>query len=165
MLRLTLVRHAKSSWDDTALNDFERPLNPRGRRDAPVMAQRFARLNRPPDRLVSSPALRAISTARTFAEVLGMDEAQIELVSAIYEATPATLLGAIRRLDASLRHVMLFGHNPGFSELACLLAPCPFDEMPTCAVVSLELEVGAWTDASAGCGRLASYLYPKDGAD
>lgn len=165
MLRLTLVRHAKSSWNDSALSDFQRPLNERGRRDAPAMAQRVRTLNCQPDRLVSSPARRAISTARTFAAILGMNDEGIELSPAIYEATPTTLLNLVRRLDSSSGHAMLFGHNPGFSEIARLLASCPFHEMPTCAVTSLELQADAWSDVGPGCGRLAYYLFPKDGMD
>ena len=163
MLRLTLVRHAKSSWDHPGMRDFERPLNARGLRDAPVMAVRVAELRRLPDRLVSSPALRAISTARVFAARLGVPEDGIALEPRIYDASRRTLAEVVRELDPGSRHAMLFGHNPGFSELANWLATCPFDEMPTCAIASLELQVGAWRELGAGCGRLAGYLYPKDG--
>jgi phosphohistidine phosphatase len=163
MLRLTLVRHAKSSWDDPGVSDFERPLNARGRRDAPVMAVRVAALPRLPDRLVSSPALRAITTARVFAERLGVAEDDIVLERRIYDATRQVLVEVVRSLPADSRHAMLFGHNPGFSELANWLATCPFDEMPTCAVASLELQVAEWREVGAGCGRLARYLFPKDG--
>lgn len=164
MRRLTLVRHAKSSWNDLDLSDFERPLNERGRRDAPVMAQRFKKLRRLPDLLLSSPALRAVTTARMFGEGLGFPVDNIELNTRIYEASVDTLLKLIRGLDPDTRHAMLFGHNPGFSELAHRLATCRFDDMPTCAIASFELQIADWSEAGPGCGRLASYLYPKDGA-
>ncbi|MGQ0700957.1 MAG: SixA phosphatase family protein [Panacagrimonas sp.] len=165
MLRLTLVRHAKSSWGDPGLDDFARPLNERGRRDAPAMALRVRKLKRLPDRLVSSPALRAITTARIFADSLNVRAKDIELGPQIYDASCKALLEVVRSLDPEVRHVMLFGHNPGFSELGRLLATCPFDEMPTCAVVCLELQVSSWRETGPGCGRVAEYLYPKDGAE
>jgi phosphohistidine phosphatase len=163
MLRLTLVRHAKSSWDDPEASDFERPLNARGKRDAPVMALRVSALRRLPDRVVSSPALRAISTARVFADRLGVAEDDIVLDRRIYDASRQTLIQVVRSLPPESRHPILFGHNPGFSELSHWLATCSFDEMPTCAVASFELQVAEWREVGPGCGRLARYLYPKDG--
>ena len=165
MLRLTLVRHAKSSWNDPSMADFERPLNDRGRRDAPVMAARAGAMRRRPDHLVSSPALRAISTARTFAGALGFSEDDIRLEPRIYDASPQTLIELVRELEPAARHAMLFGHNPGFSELACWLATCPFHELPTCGIASLELQISGWRELGPGCGRLAAFLYPKDGTD
>ena len=163
MLRLTLVRHAKSSWDDPEASDFERPLNARGNRDAPVMALRVSSLRRLPDHLVSSPAVRAISTAHVFAARLGVSEDDVALERRIYDATRATLVEVVRALPDAARHAMLFGHNPGFSALANWLATCPFDEMPTCAVASFELQVADWREVASGCGRLVRYLFPKDG--
>lgn len=165
MLRLTLIRHAKSAWDDPSLGDFDRPLNARGRRDAPVMAKRLCDLARRPERLVSSPARRAISTAQVFAEALALPPPAIALEPSIYDASLAMLIDVVRALDPGARHVALFGHNPGFSELARWLATCPFHEMPTCAIASLELQISAWNELGPGCGRLAHYLYPKDGED
>lgn len=164
MLRLTLVRHAKSSWDCPELGDFERPLNARGRRDAPVMAQRLVDLGRRPDRLVSSPALRAISTAHVFSTVLGLPADDIQIRPRVYDASIQTLLDTVRSLDPAARHVLMFGHNPGFSELALTLAHCPFRDMPTCAIAALELHAEAWTEVGPGCGRLIHFLYPKDGS-
>lgn len=163
MLRLTLVRHAKSSWDSPAPTDFERPLNERGRRDAPVMATRIREAGLVPDRLLSSPALRAISTARIFAEVLGSPAEGIQLDSRIYDAGASTLLEVVRGLGATVGHLMLFGHNPGLSEFAQQLADCPFDEMPTCAVAALDLDARRWSGLAPRCGRVTHYLYPKDG--
>lgn len=165
MLRLTLVRHAKSSWGDPGLSDFERPLNARGLRDAPVMAERLHKQRRLPDLLVSSPALRAITTAQVFGKRLGIAAGNIEKSPCIYEASVNVLAQLVRGFDPRLRNVLMFGHNPGFSEFARLLATCPFDDMPTCAVASFELRIGEWRELGLGCGRLASYLYPKDDAD
>ena len=165
MLRLTLVRHAKSSWADPGMRDFERPLNKRGIRDAPVMAVRVSELRRLPDHLVSSPALRAFTTAGVFAERLNVAVDAIHLEPRIYEASRETLAEIVRALDPKARHAMLFGHNPGVSELARWLATCPFHEMPTCAIASIELQISEWRELGPGCGKLARYLYPKDGVD
>lgn len=166
MKALSLIRHAKSSWTYPELTDFERPLNDRGRRDAPRMAQRLAReLGRKPLRLLSSPATRAITTARVFAEALGLDLEAVQIEPRIYDASRKTLLELVNGLPDSAAQVLLFGHNPGLSELAHTLADCPFDEIPTCAVVRLELEIPSWKKAVPGSGRLGAYLYPKDGLD
>jgi phosphohistidine phosphatase len=163
MRTLTLIRHAKSSWDYPELSDFERPLNDRGRRDAPAMARRLLRLPPKPDLLLSSPALRALTTARLFAEVLRFSAEAVAVNARIYEASAEKLLGVAQRLDDAARHVMLFGHNPGISEFAHLLAHCPFDDMPTCAAARFEFEIKAWGDLSASAGKLVHYSFPKDG--
>jgi len=149
MRRLTLIRHAKSSWDYAELSDFERPLNARGRRDAPVLAKRLAAELERPLRLVSSPALRAITTAHVFAAALAVPNTAIRIEPRIYADS----------------HVLLFGHNPGFSELAQLLAPCPFTDMPTCAVVTLGFDTAQWRDIRHGSGTLLRYEFPKKGSD
>lgn len=161
MRLLTLVRHAKSSWADADLSDFERPLNERGRRDAPRMAAYLRDRLGVPDRLVSSPACRAISTARVFAQTFGIADDAIVIEARIYEASPATLLRLVSGLDDRDRHVMLFGHNPGFSELAQALAHCPFDQLPTCAAVQIELPDDNWRDAGTRPGRVQLFAYPK----
>lgn len=158
---LTLVRHAKSSWDYPELSDFERPLNDRGRRDATRMAalaqQRLGR----PDRILTSPALRAISTARLFAEAMGVAAAELSVQPRIYEASVETLLALVQLLDDHDGHVMLFGHNPGLSELAHLLARCSFDELPTSAVLQIGFDCKAWSDADARSGVQRFYACPK----
>ncbi|WP_420466586.1 SixA phosphatase family protein [Panacagrimonas sp.] len=164
MLRLALVRHAKSSWNAPELSDFERPLNARGKRDAPIMVQRYALLGRQPDHLVSSPALRAITTARLFCAGLDVSPDDIEVRPRIYEASLDGLLETLRSLDSGARHVMMFGHNPGFTELARTLAHCPFNDMPTCSIAAFELHAERWAEVGPGCGRLIHFLYPKDGA-
>lgn len=162
MRLLTLVRHAKSSWDHAGLSDFERPLNPRGRRDAPVMAQRALRLFGKPQRLITSPALRAITTAQVFAEKLGVHPHDIVIRPRIYEAAAETLLELLREFDDHDGHVMLFGHNPGLSQLAHRLAPCDFDELPTCGIAHLSLGIRDWQEARAGCATLLRFTYPKE---
>lgn len=161
MRRLILVRHAKSSWDYAELSDFERPLNTRGRRDAPAMAKRLAAALQPPVKLVSSPALRAITTAHIFAEAYGIPHLAIRVEPGIYEASHGTLLGLVQQLDDADQQVLLFGHNPGLSELALMLARCTFADLPTCAVATLRFDAASWREVRRGGGVLERYDYPK----
>ena len=160
MRRLTLVRHAKSSWDYPELSDFERPLNARGRRNARELAQRLAGELERPLRLVSSPALRAITTAHAFADALGLEHAEIHVEPRIYEASTETLLAVARGLDDADAHVLLFGHNPGFSELAHALGKCPFGELPTCAVATFLSDAPRWRELRSA--TLEHYRHPKE---
>lgn len=161
MRLLTLVRHAKSSWDDPELTDFERPLNDRGRRDAPRMADHALDILGRPERIVTSPARRAMTTARVFCDRMQLPPAQLTIERRIYEASAETLLLLVQLLDDADQHVMLFGHNPGFSELAHLLARCSFDDMPTCAMVQIGFNVSQWSDVDERGGIERHYAYPK----
>ena len=145
MKTLFLIRHAKSSRDDPSLADRDRPLNDRGLHDAPMMGQRLSRSGVKPDRLVSSPALRALTTARLIADAIGYPRQDIAIDDSIYESSPERLLAVIRGLDDKLDRVMIFGHNPEFAELAHRLAP-EITEMPTCAVAELRFDARAWAD-------------------
>ena len=157
---LTLVRHAKSSWDYPELSDFERPLNSRGRKDAPALAAKLRKADIKPDRLLSSPATRAITTARLFVEELNTSFDDIVLNPHIYEASAWTLMHIVRSFSDLDDDVMLFGHNPGISQFAKQLADCPFEEMPTCAVARIELAVKSWARIKPGCGTLLRYDFP-----
>lgn len=161
MRYLTLIRHAKSSWADPTLRDFDRPLNDRGRRDAPRMASRAVQLFGLPDRWISSPARRALATAQTFAEALGVPPSQIQTNAAIYDADRATLVELVRTLPEDATQVWLFGHNPGFSELGHWLCPGAPAEMPTCALAQYALPVTRWAEAAPGQASLRGYLFPK----
>lgn len=165
MKRLILIRHAKSSWDYPMLGDFERPLNPRGRRDAPIMAQRLQNLLAPPFRIIASPAVRALTTAQLFAETFELPESAVSIDRRIYEATPGTLLHLINSFDEADAQVLMFGHNPGFTDIAQLLAdaPLPFIELPTCGIAVFEFDVAHWQDIVPGDGRLLAFRCPKEG--
>lgn len=158
---LYLVRHAKSAWDDPTLSDFDRPLNARGLRDAPEMARRFAARKEPVDLLVSSPAARAISTAQVFASALEQPEVQQE--PALYLATPSALMGLIASLPDTASSAMLFGHNPGLSELAELLCNNGIGNLPTCTIVRIDLEAAHWAEVASGTGILKWWDTPKGG--
>lgn len=164
MKRLTLIRHGKSSWKDCALADFDRPLNPRGMRDAPRMGQRLASRGLVPDFILSSPARRAHQTATALAERLGLSEPQLGLQSSIYQAEPATLLELIRGFEQNWRHVMIVGHNPGLTDLGNLLADGVIDNLPTCGLLVIDFAVDRWTEIAPRGGTLKLFDFPKNPA-
>lgn len=161
MRTLYLTRHAKSSWDDPRSDDFHRPLNDRGERDAPVMARVFRERGEPVDRLVSSPALRAITTAKVFANALGVKEGDIIQDKGIYLAPVEMLLRTVNLLNDDWQRVMLFGHNPGFTDLAEYISDADIGELTTCATVRIDFTVNSWAEVSAGRGTLVWHDYPK----
>lgn len=162
MKRLTLVRHAKSDWGDASLEDFERPLNSRGERDAPEMAKRLVQAGLKPTLIVTSPAVRALATATVFARAFGYPAKKIRHADEAYLATPGTLLDIVRRAGGRSSHVMLFGHNPGISQFAALLTgDDSLGEVPTAAVVSLAVDVNSWRDLEPGGAERLLYDFPK----
>jgi phosphohistidine phosphatase len=162
MRTLYLTRHAKSSKDDPTLRDFDRPLNERGVSDAALMAKVFAGRGERVDRLVTSPALRALSTARVFAAALGVKPAGLDLEGDIYEADPSTLLQVVRHISGDPGSVMLFGHNPGFSLFAAELTGRPAEELPTCATVRIDLDVDDWKKVARGSGERQWVDFPRN---
>src|SRR5687767_13361052 len=118
MKALFLVRHAKSSRDDTAMPDKDRPLNDRGKRDAPKMGERLAKRDAKPDLVLSSPATRALKTAEIIAKKLDYKRKDIVVDDRLYTVTADDLLDVIRKLGDKLERVMVFGHNPELTELA-----------------------------------------------
>ena len=165
MKLLTVIRHAKSSWKQPGVEDFARPLNGRGKRDAAAMGQRLAAEGFQPDVIVSSPAKRARSTATRLAKKVGYPKSEIVFEEGIYHASSDRLLQIVRQLDDALDHVALVGHNPGFSELSGLLSQDYVGDMPTCSVVRLQLSVTYWQEVGRKCGRLLDFDYPKRPTD
>lgn len=157
---LTLVRHAKSSWSDAELSDFERPLNRRGERDAPQMGRRFAGVEPPPDVLLSSPAARAKRTAEVIAAAAGLGDT-LRFEQALYLASPGQMLSLVQEQDDTVDHLALVGHNPGMTALANLLGDAGIPNVPTCGIVRLELDVEHWRDAAPGRAHLLDFDYPK----
>jgi phosphohistidine phosphatase len=145
MKTLILVRHAKSSRDDPSLPDRDRPLDDRGRHDAPAMGKRLAQRGVKPDLLVSSPALRALTTAQLIADEIGRPRNGIVVDERLYASDPDELLAVINAFDDKLSRAMLFGHNPEFTELAHRLSSAITD-MPTCAVAEFRFDTKAWAD-------------------
>jgi len=163
MKRLTLVRHAKSDWSLAGQADWDRPLNKRGQRDAPEMARRLRSRKLKPDLMLSSPAVRALSTASVMARELKVPAALIVQDERLYLATPADMLAVIRELGGEAKHLMVFGHNPGMTELANRLsASDQIDNLPTCGVFTAQFDVRDWSLLDWGSGEDVEFDYPKN---
>ena len=162
MKSIILVRHAKSSWAMPTLSDFERPLNKRGKRDASVMGKRLSVNKMVPDKIISSPATRAISTAKVLAKALDIPRDRIKEERIIYEASSMQLLGFMRAWKEKWETVLMVGHMPGIGDLAQLLLENSIGPIPTCSVLEIDLKVDSWAEVSPGCGQLKSMLTPKD---
>lgn len=161
MLQLTLIRHAKSDWNEPALSDFERPLNARGMRDAPHMGKVLQALNLKPDIILSSPATRAITSARLIGAELGYVENNIVTVDDLYNAPVARLLEQVQHIQADIQSAVVVAHNPGISEFCTYLCDAGLGGLPTCAAVHIEFDLDDWQAIHSGSGKLGWYEYPK----
>jgi phosphohistidine phosphatase len=139
MKTIYLIRHAKSDWG-ADVDDFDRPLNDRGKRDAPVMARRLKLRNVDIDAFVSSPAKRALKTAKIFAAEFSLQHEQIVQIPELYMAPAATFYSVLESLDNSLSSVLIFSHNNGITEFANSLGIARIDNMPTCSVFAFTVE-------------------------
>jgi phosphohistidine phosphatase len=161
MKTLSLVRHAKSSWKDKKLADHDRPLNKRGRRDAPRMGRRLAKNGIRPDLMVTSTAVRARVTAETIATEIGYATAHIMMDEQIYHAGTVGLLELIRQLGDANDHVMLFGHNPDITDLVNHLTDSALENVPTCGMAHIRFETDSWKNVGSVAAELLEFDYPK----
>ena len=162
MKTLTLVRHAKSSWHDTALSDRERPLNKRGLRDAPIMGRRAVEASIRPSLIIASPAVRAWTTAKIFATELGYPVEFLQREDKIYLASLDSLLEVVASQDPGFNNLMLFGHNPGLTDFANYLSPGLTNNLPTAGVVSVQIDRDDWLLFERPKTELLVYDYPKN---
>ena len=160
MKTLLLIRHAKSSWDDPSLPDRSRPLATRGERDVAAMGKRLSQRHMRPDVIVSSPALRALATARAIAKALDYRRKDIVVDARLYAGSADALIEVIGALDASVECAMLVGHNPEFAALAHHFAN-EITDMPTCAVASFEFEAKRWKGIGRGRPVSSAFDSPK----
>lgn len=158
MKQLYLIRHAKSSWDHPNLSDRERLLNKRGLRDAPFMAEQLQKLGIQADLIVSSPAVRAHSTAEYFAKALACP---IIIQNGIYHSFSTYIVSLIQELSEDTSTVLLFGHNPTFTNVANFFPGEYIPNVPTCGIVKLESEVKKWKDFNENTARQTAFYYPK----
>lgn len=161
MKRLYLVRHAKSSWKDPDLSDFDRPLNKRGKRDAPLVGEYLKHHQAAPELIITSPAKRALKTAKIIAQELGLSPKNIVTDESIYLADVPALVTAIHQIEDSLKTVMLFGHNPGLTMLANFLTGQEVENIPTCGVFCIDFRAKSWREVGAGGGSAVFFHYPK----
>jgi len=160
---LTLVRHAKSDWNNTKLSDKERVLNDRGLRDAPMMAKRVVKLGIRPSLIISSPAVRTWTTAKIFATEIGYPEEFLQREESLYLASLNDLLDAVMAQDKGFNDLMLVGHNPGLTEFANFLVPGICNNLPTTGVVSVQFDQEDWNLYGQPKTELLTFEYPKSG--
>lgn len=161
MKMLYLIRHAKSSWDFPELRDIDRPLGPRGLKDAPFMADMLKNRGIVPDKIVSSPAKRAYTTAVFFARAQGMDSEDIVQNMNVYHAYGEDILNIARDWPDVWNTVFLFGHNPTFTTVANYFAREMIDNVPTCGIVAIRLDTDRWAGLQRGEGRVVNFWFPK----
>jgi phosphohistidine phosphatase len=165
MKTLLLIRHAKSSWDSAASKDFDRPLNERGKKNAPEMASRLLKKKIDIDLFVSSPAKRAKTTAILFTRELEKKEEKIIFDPQLYNADAENFYDVISKLDDKYKSVAIFSHNPGITDFANSLTQVRIDNIPTCGIFGLRIDVENWSGFNAGKKDFIFFDYPKSGAD
>ena len=160
MKRLYVLRHAKSSWDDSSLADFDRPLNERGKEAAPFMGSVMRERGYMPDVVLASPAKRAKKTAKLATKAAGF-AGEITFVEQIYEASPQTLAKVLSGVDESANSAMIVGHNPGMEGVIRFLTG-ETEAMPTAGLAVIDLEIDKWNDIGHQTGKLVEVLRPKE---
>jgi phosphohistidine phosphatase len=158
---LFIIRHAKSSWESDFIKDIDRPLNKRGEKDAPEIGKQLKKRGEVIDQFLSSNAKRAIITARNAAEKFGYPIDDIITEDAIYEANVNKLIKIICSIEDKNKSAAIFGHNPGFTELAEYLTDELIGNIPTAGIVKIKLEVSSWKEVSSNTGSLVYFIYPK----
>ncbi len=161
MKTIYLVRHAKSSWKYPNLDDFERPLNKRGRKSAPFMGTILKKLKVAPDLILSSPANRASMTARIIADKISYPLEKIRFSESIYVFSANALIEVIEHLDDVVNKAMLVGHNPALTDLANYIGDKPISNIPTSGVFCADLDIPSWAKFSDHCGKLKFFEFPK----
>lgn len=161
MKTIYLVRHAKSDRENTNLLDIERPLNERGYSNANSMSQVFNEKQDNPGIIISSPAIRAFSTASIFAKNLNYDLNTILIKKELYESSTKDYLSVITDMDEQFKSLMLFAHNPTISSFADSLCKALPMEMPTCAIAGIRFDCKKWKDIKNLKGELFLFEYPK----
>lgn len=165
MKELFIIRHAKSSWKNDLLKDIDRPLNKRGEKDAPNIGKQLKEKREKIDFFLSSNALRAKTTAEVVAENYGYLKEKIVVDSKIYEASVHQLLKIICAINDTHHSLAIFGHNPGFTELAEYITDHPVGNIPTAGIVKIKINVNSWKEVSANSGEFVYFNYPKGSTD
>ncbi|WP_074241725.1 SixA phosphatase family protein [Chitinophaga niabensis] len=162
MKTLLLIRHAKSSWNDPDMDDFDRPLNKRGKLNAPEMATRLLTRGTVPELIISSPAKRARATARIMAKEWKYPKEAILLEEELYLCYASTFLKVITKIDDDFKAVAIFAHNPGITDFANYLTEeIRIDNVPTTGIFGIEAETDHWEDFDRAKKRFLFFDYPK----
>mgnify|MGYP001813793162 CR=1 FL=1 len=158
---LTIVRHAKSSWKDSSLPDNKRPLNRRGERDAPEMGRRIQEHGIRPSLIVSSPAVRAWTTAKVIAQAINYPREFLQKEERLYLASLDDILDVIVAQDNGFNNLMVVGHNPGLTDFANFLVPGLTNNLPTAGVVSVQVDQDDWSLYERPATELLVHDWPK----
>jgi phosphohistidine phosphatase len=161
MKMVFVIRHAKSSWDNTELTDFERPLNDRGKKDAPEMADRLLKKRFKIDAFISSTAKRARKTAKIFAEIFDMEKEPILLEESLYHASPAAFYSVIAGTSDEFNSIAIFSHNPGLTEFVNTLTVMKVDNVPTCGIFVASAPVNKWREFKEAKKEFVFFDFPK----
>jgi phosphohistidine phosphatase len=161
MKTLILIRHAKSDWSNPFLHDFDRELNSRGLKDAPLMGTVLSHKNIHPDLILSSPALRAQTTAIEIARKLSFPEDAITYNSALYESDIETIFAIMQNVPDTCKTLIVFGHNPEFTECVNALCSADIENIPTCGVVAMRLKENSWKSVGFDSAELLFFDTPK----
>ena len=161
MKTLLLIRHAKSSWDDPGLSDFERPLNDRGKKDAPSMAERLYERGIKIDAFVSSPARRARKTAEQFAKRYKKEKEDLVLKTELYMASDEAFNSVVEKLDDDFDCVAIFSHNPGITDFANSLTDARTDNIPTSGIFGVSIDAKKWNKFKDAKKNFLFFDYPK----
>ena len=162
MKQLFVIRHAKSSWEQSGQTDFDRPLNDRGLRDAPMMAKRLWENGIRLDTIISSPAVRALTTAEFFAKQFAIKNNEIITLKHLYHAPAETFFEVIENeLNDKWESVGIFSHNPGITYFVNMLKVVQLDNMPTCGLLGIKANIEIWNYFREGSKKLLLFDYPK----
>ncbi len=165
MKKLIIIRHAKSSWDTPSLDDFDRPLNKRGEKDAPRMGKRLREMKITPDFMITSPALRALETCEHIAKKLDFPKSKVIRDSRLYHADNETILKVVQEIPDRKKDdeevALLFGHNPGLTEFVNALSTEAIVYIPTCGIVVITVSLKHWIEIQFGSGKMELFDYPK----
>jgi len=161
MKTIYLIRHAKSDLGVANLPDFERPLNNRGKRDASLMGEQLKELDIVPNIIIASPAKRVIQTIKSVCLQIDYPFNKIQFIDSIYNSTVKNLALILNKLPNNCDTAFLVGHNPGLTELSDYLTEDYLDNIPTCGIVKIELEIDSWNEIIQGIGIKKFFIYPK----
>ena len=162
MKQLLIIRHAKSSWDISTLNDFDRSLNERGLRDAPMMAKRLHDKKVSIDAFVSSTAKRAFTTAKYFANEFGLNENLIIKKLELYHASSSVFYKVISDFNNDFNSIAVFSHNPGITYFVNALTKTKIDNMPTSGIFAINIHTNDWKNFYDAPKKLMFFDYPKN---
>jgi len=161
MKKIYLIRHAKSSWKDATIDDFERPLNGRGKRDVAFMGKRLKMFEVMPDLIYTSPAKRAEKTAKEIAKEIACDKKKIKLNDTLYEGSYEGYLDLIHTIDDHYSSIFIIAHNPTITEVGERLSGAILSNIPTCAIVCISFDVESFKEITEESGHILFFDYPK----